>query len=104
MSPAPTQRATALAWPTLASLFAFACGAPPRQAVPAAAPLPASSGFVAALDDFFASEFRAEEPGGGILVMKGDRVVFAHGYGLADLKTRQPVSTRTLFDVATVTK
>src|ERR1041384_7494949 len=104
MSPAPTQRAAALAWPTLAWLFAFACGAPPRLAAPAAAPPPASSGFATALDRFFASEFHADEPGGATLVMKGDRVVFSHGYGLADLKTRQPVSTRTLFDVASVTK
>jgi len=31
-------------------------------------------------------------------------VVFARGYGLADLGTREPVTTHTLFNVGSITK
>ena len=56
------------------------------------------------LDRYFTGQFPADEPGGAVLVEKRDHVVFARGYGLADLKTRQPISTRTLFNLGSITK
>ncbi len=56
------------------------------------------------LDGYFRGQFPADEPGGAVLVSKRDRVVFARGYGLADLKTRQPISTQTLFNLGSITK
>jgi len=91
-----------LAAPLVVSgLAALACGAPPRGTP---APAAARRDIALALDRYFSSQFVADDPGGAVLVMKHDRVVFARGYGLADLKTREPASTHTLFNVASVTK
>jgi CubicO group peptidase (beta-lactamase class C family) len=57
-----------------------------------------------ALDDHFRAEFPAQEPGAAVLVMKGDSVVFAKGYGLADLKTKEPITTKTLFNLGSISK
>jgi CubicO group peptidase (beta-lactamase class C family) len=57
-----------------------------------------------ALDAWFSAQMPASEPGGAILVLKKDSVVFAKGYGLADLKTREPVTTKTLFNLGSISK
>lgn len=56
------------------------------------------------LDDHFRMEFPAEEPGAAVLVMKGDSVVFSKGYGLADLKTKEPITPKTLFNLGSISK
>jgi CubicO group peptidase (beta-lactamase class C family) len=43
-------------------------------------------------------------PGASVLVMVGDSIVFARGYGLADIERREPVTTHTNFRLASVTK
>lgn len=43
-------------------------------------------------------------PGASVLVMVDDSVVFAKGYGLADIEVREPVTTATNFRLASVTK
>ena len=43
-------------------------------------------------------------PGASVLVMLDDSVVFARGYGLADIEGREPVTTATHFRLASVTK
>lgn len=89
----------------MSGLALLACSAAPRGDAPrTTATATAPRDIAPALDRYFSSQFAADDPGGAILVMKHDRVVFAHGYGLADLKTREPVSPRTLFNVASVTK
>lgn len=87
----------------IAGLALVSCGAPPRAATPSA-PLPAGRELAAALDRYFAGQLPADEPGGAVLLMKHERIVFTRGYGLADLKTREPASTRTLFNVGSITK
>ncbi|HEX4417085.1 MAG TPA: serine hydrolase domain-containing protein [Kofleriaceae bacterium] len=64
----------------------------------------AEAAFAASLDRYFASQLPAGEPGGAVLVMKHERIVFARGYGLADLKTRLPISTHTLFNLGSISK
>src|SRR5215470_4603134 len=95
-------RAPTFSWLALVALLACAGSSPPRAAEPVTPP--ASSDFAAALDRYFVGQFRADEPGGAVLVMKRDRIVFAHAYGLADLRTREPATTRTLFNVGSITK
>jgi len=56
------------------------------------------------LDDHFQATYRPDEPGAAVLLMKGDNVVFAKGYGLADLKTREPITTKTLFNLGSISK
>jgi CubicO group peptidase (beta-lactamase class C family) len=56
------------------------------------------------LDVFFASKFLSNKPGGAVLVMVGDSIIFSRGYGLADLNTKDPITTRTLFNIGSVSK
>jgi CubicO group peptidase (beta-lactamase class C family) len=43
-------------------------------------------------------------PGMAVAVVKGDAVIFAEGFGLADLETKRPVTPKTLFAVGSTTK
>jgi CubicO group peptidase (beta-lactamase class C family) len=82
----------------VAALAALACS--PDRA-PAARP---RTGDTAALDAYFRRQFPAGQPGGAVLIVKDDRVVFSGAYGLADLRTREPITTRTLFNLGSISK
>lgn len=56
------------------------------------------------LDSYFKEAFPADEPGGAVLVMSGDSVLFSGAYGLADLRTKEHVTTNTLFNLGSVSK
>ncbi len=43
-------------------------------------------------------------PGGALAIVKDGKLVVARGYGLADIKTHEPVSLDTLFSSASITK
>ncbi|PYV60159.1 MAG: hypothetical protein DMG98_03305, partial [Acidobacteria bacterium] len=43
-------------------------------------------------------------PGAAILVLKGDQVLFEHGYGVADLHSLHKIDEHTNFRLASVTK
>ncbi|HTF17759.1 MAG TPA: serine hydrolase domain-containing protein [Chryseolinea sp.] len=57
-----------------------------------------------ALDQYFSEQFRAEEPGGAVLLISGDSVIFSKGYGLANMTTKEPVTTNTLFNLGSISK
>ena len=59
---------------------------------------------IASLDSLFSGFFRKDEPGGAVLLAKDDQVVFKNGYGIADINTREPITTRTLFNTGSVSK
>ncbi|HEV7555615.1 MAG TPA: serine hydrolase, partial [Kofleriaceae bacterium] len=85
-----------------------ACSAGPTgkaPATPPGTPRPAKADALAkSLDDYYSHVFPADEPGGEVLVMKNDQIVFARGYGLADVKTHEKVTTRTLFNLGSISK
>ncbi len=56
------------------------------------------------LDSLLRTQVDPQGPGGVVLIAKGDSVVFAKGYGLADLTTREPVTTQTLFNLGSISK
>lgn len=56
------------------------------------------------LDAYLAAELPANEPGGAILIMKDDSIVFTKGYGIADLTTKEPITTKTLFNLGSISK
>ncbi len=60
--------------------------------------------FSAKLDSLYSKTFPSDAPGAAILVMKGDSVLFAKGYGLADINTKEPISTKTLFNLGSISK
>ncbi len=45
-----------------------------------------------------------DQPGLAVLVRRSGRTVFEHGYGVRDLRTREPIDPRTRFRLASVTK
>jgi CubicO group peptidase (beta-lactamase class C family) len=57
-----------------------------------------------AADSLLASYAAPNGPGASLLVMQDGRVVYTHGYGLANVETRQPVTPATNFRLASLTK
>ncbi|HMG89756.1 MAG TPA: serine hydrolase domain-containing protein [Chryseolinea sp.] len=57
-----------------------------------------------ALDNFFSGEFNPQEPGGAVLVVIDDSIVFSKGYGLANLETSESITTNTLFNLGSISK
>jgi len=56
------------------------------------------------LDSMLSEEFKADQPGGSVLVMKGDKTVFTGNYGLADLETKEKITENTLFNLGSISK
>lgn len=56
------------------------------------------------LDDLFSKEFLENEPGGSILVNKGESNIFLKSYGLANLETKEKNTPNTLFNVGSISK
>src|SRR5438046_5632615 len=59
----------------------------------------------AALDRIATDELAKQKiPGMSVVVVKGDRVVYAKGFGVASTESRLPVTPDTLFRVGSMTK
>jgi CubicO group peptidase (beta-lactamase class C family) len=56
------------------------------------------------IDELFARFTAPGSPGCAVAVVRDGRVVFARGYGLADLDRRVPITPRTVFDIASTSK
>ena len=59
---------------------------------------------LAQLDKLCTALFPADEPGAAVLVMKGDKIIFDKGYGIADIDTKVPIDGNTFFNIASVSK
>lgn len=84
-----------------------ACGsrAPvPAPPAPPAPPAKTSAVDTRALDTYFSAQFPADAPGIAVLIAKRGQTIYARGFGLADLQTREPITTRTLFNVGSLSK
>lgn len=57
-----------------------------------------------AIDRLFSKYARPGVPGAAVVVINNGRVAFMRGYGLADLETKSPVTERTNFRLASLTK
>ena len=56
------------------------------------------------LDAVFQSRIKTHEPGGSFLIQKGNKVLYAKSFGLADLKTGEKFSANTLANVGSISK
>jgi CubicO group peptidase (beta-lactamase class C family) len=56
------------------------------------------------LDNYFQQRFPPDEPGGAVLIMKGKDTILCKGYGLADLKTKEKITPKTLFNLGSISK
>jgi len=63
-----------------------------------------SSAVAARIDSLISQEYPAGEPGAAVLVSKGGTVILKKGFGLADTARKVPVTTATVFRLASVTK
>lgn len=72
---------------------------------PVAAPSPKAPAVdTHALDEYFTAHFPADEPGIAVLVAKHGKTVYARGFGVADVVTHEPITTRTLFNLGSLSK
>lgn len=60
--------------------------------------------FTDSLDKIFTSFFNPGEPGGAVLLVKDNKVIYQKGFGIADIETKEPITTKTLFNVGSITK
>jgi CubicO group peptidase (beta-lactamase class C family) len=58
----------------------------------------------AQIDDLFARFAEGPSPGCAVAVVSQGRVVFARGYGLANLEHQVPITPHTVFDIASTSK
>ena len=56
------------------------------------------------LDQFILGQVDSNGPGGAVLVMKDTAIIFAKGYGVADLGSGEKITTRTLFNLGSISK
>src|SRR5690606_8595398 len=98
-----------------ACLFALAACSPSPEANPAAnQPVQASAAnrivagagerHEAAIDALFEAQTRPGNPGAAVGVYHHGQLAFAKGYGLADVEAGTPITPRTQFHVASVSK
>ena len=60
--------------------------------------------FIPTLDSVFNSFFKPGEPGGAVLIARGNHVIYQKGFGIADVNTKETISTKTLFNIGSVSK
>lgn len=61
-------------------------------------------GMIAAFDDALIARFSQDAPGGAVLIARGDSILYEKAIGLADLSTKQALTSRHQFRIASVTK
>jgi CubicO group peptidase (beta-lactamase class C family) len=70
----------------------------------ATAAAPAVGNESAAVDKLFEQWNTPSSPGCAVAVMKDARIVYEHGYGMADLDHNVPITTATVFNVGSIAK
>jgi len=63
-----------------------------------------SSSYSNDLDTIFDSVFKADEPGGSVLIEKNGKIIYEKGFGIEDITTKKPIGTNTLFNVGSISK
>lgn len=56
------------------------------------------------LDSIFTTYFKVTEPGGAVLIAHNNKVVYQKGFGIADIQTKEPITTKTLFNIGSISK
>jgi len=62
------------------------------------------SNFSFKLDSLYTQAFPTDQPGAAVLIKKGDSIVFTKGYGVSDIYTNTPITTKTLFNLGSISK
>ncbi len=56
------------------------------------------------LDKIFDSVFKANEPGGAVLIAKDGKIIYEKGFGVEDITTKKAIDNNTLFNVGSISK
>ncbi|MBC7873609.1 MAG: serine hydrolase [Ferruginibacter sp.] len=56
------------------------------------------------LDSLFQSYFKLNEPGGAILLVKDNKIIYKKAFGIRDINSQQPITSKTLFNTGSVSK
>jgi CubicO group peptidase (beta-lactamase class C family) len=67
-------------------------------------PPPTGKTLAQRLDSLSGQYLNTDGPGGAVLVAVGDSVLFAKGYGVADVGTKEAITTKTLFNLGSISK
>lgn len=63
-----------------------------------------SAADIAKIDALFAQYDKPSSPGCALGVMRNGRLAYAHGYGMADIERKVPITPASLFDIASTSK
>ena len=63
-----------------------------------------SSSYSGDFDNIFDSVFKANEPGGAVLIAKNGKIIYEKGFGIEDIQTKKAISSHTLFNVGSISK
>ncbi|MCG9894138.1 MAG: beta-lactamase family protein, partial [Fimbriimonadaceae bacterium] len=88
----------------LASLFTFALASLDEPKTPTVRPPAWSKKLEQEVDKAAAGWARKDGPGGVVAVYRNGRLVYAKGFGLADLEQGTPMTPDTVIDIGSVTK
>lgn len=75
-----------------------------KQATPTEKHEPPPTVSIEPLQSYFEKSIKADEPGLAVLVQRNDTVLFKNGFGFADLKTKERVTPKTLFNLGSISK
>ena len=56
------------------------------------------------LDSLFSSYFEPGAPGGAILLVQDNKIIYQQGFGVSDIKTNEKINTQTLFNIGSISK
>lgn len=87
-------------WLTLASAFALVA----TPAKSAAADWPSAGAVEPKIDQLFKAYGRPNGPGCAVGVYNAGQILFAKGYGQADLEAKRPITPNSVFSIASLTK
>jgi CubicO group peptidase (beta-lactamase class C family) len=62
------------------------------------------SKLTSSLDSLFQGYFKAGEPGGAVLIVKENEVIYKEGFGVTDIVIKEPITTKTLFNIGSISK
>jgi len=55
-------------------------------------------------DAIFDSVFKANEPGGAVLIAKDGKIIYEKGFGVEDINSKKAISSSTLFNIGSISK
>jgi len=56
------------------------------------------------LHKLFSDEFKDDEPGGSVLIKKGDEIIYSGIFGFADMEAEDPINENTVFNTGSISK